>query len=223
MTSQVNLAELFPSAAPAARATNNTSELGQEDFMALMVAQLENQDPTNPQDNSEFLAQIAQFSTVSGVQDMAKGFDSLSSVLYANQALEAADLVGSKVVTDSNIGLLNEGETLDATIDVPSNASGVTMYVQNAAGSLVYTRPIGPASKGDLNIQWDGKNGEGNTLPPGQYRVSAEGVMNGKNYTLPVYTHNQVDSVTVDSSGTGVLLNLDSGAQVGMSGVKSFL
>ncbi len=223
MTSQVNLAELFPSTAPSTTATNNTSELGQDDFMELMIAQLENQDPTNPQDNTEFLAQIAQFSTVSGVQDLVDGFGSLSSVLYANQALEAAGLVGRQVVTDSNLGLLKSDQTLDATLDIPANATGVTLYIQDASGSLVHTQALGPALQGDLKIQWDGMNAEGQALPEGQYRISAEAVMGGQNSAISVYTHNQVDSVTVDGSGTGVLLNLDGGAQVGMSGVKSFL
>jgi len=151
------------------------------------------------------------------------GFGNLSSVLYANQALEAANLVGNKVVTESNLGLLKEGETLDATIDLPANASGVTLYIQDMSGRLVHTQALGPALQGDLNIQWDGTDAEGTPLPDGQYRVSAEAVMAGQNYALPVYTHNLVESVTVDSSGTGVLLNLDGGAQVSMSGVKSFL
>jgi flagellar basal-body rod modification protein FlgD len=223
MTSQVNLAELFPSTAPSTTATNNTSELGQDDFMELMIAQLENQDPTNPQDNTEFLAQIAQFSTVSGVQDLVDGFGSLSSVLYANQALEAAGLVGRQVVTDSNLGLLKSDQALDATLDIPANATGVTLYIQDASGSLVHTQALGPALQGDLKIQWDGMNAEGQALPEGQYRISAEAIMGGQNSAISVYTHNQVDSVTVDGSGTGILLNLDGGAQVGMSGVKSFL
>ena len=222
MTSQVNLGELFPSTAPT-NTTKKASELGQDEFMELMIAQLENQDPTSPQDNSQFLAQIAQFSTVSGVQDMVKGFESLSSVLYANQTLEAAGLVGRKVVTESNIGQLAEGKTLDATLNIPANATGVTLYVQDANGSLVHTQALGPAAKGDLNVKWDGTNAEGNTLPPGQYRISAEAVMSGKNSAVSAYVHSGVDSVTVDSSGTGVLLNLDSGVQVGMSSVKSFL
>jgi flagellar basal-body rod modification protein FlgD len=223
MESVANLAELFPSTAPVTSSTNKTSELGQDDFLELMVAQLKNQDPTNPQDNAEFLAQIAQFSTVSGVQELVDGFGSLSSVLYANQALEAANLVGNKVVTESNLGLLKEGETLDATIDLPVASDGVTLYVQDMSGSLVHTQVLGPASAGDINLQWDGTDAEGNVLSPGQYIVSAEASIEGQNYALSVYTHNQVESVTVDSSGTGVLLNLDSGAQVGMSGIKSFL
>lgn len=223
MSSTVSLAELFPTTAASARGTNKTSELNQDDFLKLMVAQLENQDPTSPQDNAAFLGQIAQFSTVSGVQDLVDGFGDLSSVLYANQALTAAGLVGEKVVTDSNVALLKPDQTLDATIDIPSNATGVTLYIQDISGRLVHTQPLGPALQGDLKVQWDGTNAEGVRLPEGQYRISAEAVMAGQNRSIPVYTHNLVDSVTIDSSGKGVRLNLDGGAQVGMSNVRSFL
>ncbi|MDX2464272.1 MAG: flagellar hook assembly protein FlgD [Porticoccus sp.] len=223
MESVASLAELFPSTVPSTVGTNKSSELGQEDFMELMVAQLKNQDPTSPQDNTEFLAQIAQFSTVSGVQELVDGFGSLSSVLYANQTLEAAGLVGRDVVTDSNLGLLKADDTLDATIEVPAESSGVTLYIQDISGRLVHSQALGPAAAGDIKLQWDGTDAEGTTLQPGQYVVSAEAVISGQNYAVPVYTHNQVQSVTVDSSGTGVLLNLDGGAQVGMSSVKSFL
>lgn len=223
MESVTNLAELFPSTAPSSTGTNNANELGQEDFLELMVAQLKNQDPTNPQDNSEFLAQIAQFGTVSGVQDLADKFDGLSATLYSSQALEAAGVVGREVVTDSNLGLLQADETINATINLPTNASGVTLYVQDTSGKLVHTKALGPANKGDLAIQWDGVNGEGDTLPPGQYRISVEAVMEGTNYAVPVYTHNTVESVTLGGAGQGVLLNLDGGDQVSMSNVRSFL
>lgn len=223
MTSQVNFSELFPSTNQPTRGTNKTTELNQDDFMKLMVTQLENQDPTSPQDNSEFLAQIAQFSTVSGVQDLVTKFDGVSSVLNSNQVLEAASVIGRQVVTNSNVGQLNADETLDATIDVPAAASGVTLYIQDMSGRLVHTRALGPADRGDLTVQWDGTDSQGNTVAPGQYRISAEAVIAGKNGGIPVYTHNQVESVTLGGSGAGVLLNLDSGAQASMSSVKSFL
>lgn len=223
MESVGNLSELFPSTAPAASTKNRPDELGQDDFMTLMVAQLENQDPTKPMDNMQFLAQIAQFGTVSGIQELQEGFGSLSSALYANQALEAAGLVGRQVVTDSNIGVLRAGETLEATVDLPQNSNGVTLYVQDMSGRLVHTQALGPALAGEMKVQWDGTDADGNPLAPGEYRISAEALMAGQNQAASVYTHNQVESVTVDRSGTGFLLNLAGGAQVGMTGVKSFL
>lgn len=223
MEATASLSELFPSTSNAAASAKKSGELGQEDFMELMVAQLENQDPTKPMDNFEFLSQIAQFGTVDGIQGLQTGFSDLSSILYANQTLQAAGLVGHKVVTESNLGILKAEQTLDATIDVPQSTSSLTLYVQDMSGRLVHSRELGAAAAGDITVQWDGTDDQGNLAPPGQYRVSAESVISGQPQANSVYAHSLVESVTVDRTGGGVALNLAGGDQVGLSAVKSIL
>ena len=191
--------------------------------MELMVAQLENQDPTKPMDNFEFLSQIAQFGTVDGIQGLQKGFSDMSSILYASQTLEASGLLGHKVVTGSNLGVLAADETLDATIKLPSSSSGVTVFVQDMSGRLVHSRSLGAAEAGDIDLQWDGSDDEGNLAPPGQYRVSAEAVVGGQAQALSVHTHSLVESVSIDPGGAGVMLNLAGGDQVDLTAVKSIL
>ncbi len=88
-------------------ATKPTKELGQEDFLKLLVAQLKNQDPNNPADNGEFLGQIAQFSMVSGIDDLGVSFDGIASSLYTSQAMQAAELVGKHVLIETNTATLN--------------------------------------------------------------------------------------------------------------------
>jgi len=187
------------------------------------VAQLENQDPTKPMDNFEFLSQIAQFGTVDGIQGLQQGFSELSSILSSNQTLEAAALVGHKVVTESNLGTLVPEEMLDATIDLPRSSSGVTLYIQDMGGRLVHTRTLGATASGEIKIQWDGVDDSGNTAPPGQYRVSAEAVISDQVQAVSVYAHSLVESVSIDPRGAGVVLNLAGGDQVGLPAVKSFL
>ncbi|MFT5482478.1 MAG: flagellar basal-body rod modification protein FlgD [Halieaceae bacterium] len=219
-----SISELFPSSANSVNTqAAPRSELGQEDFFKLMVAQLENQDPSKPMDNFEFLSQIAQFGTVDGIQGLNEGFSNISSVLYANQAVEAAGLVGRSVVTDSNVGLLGASGSLGATIDIPQTATEVALYIQDMSGRLVHTELLGSAGAGELKIQWDGTDASGNAVSPGQYRISAEAVVAGQNQVAQVYAHSVVDSVTVDGNGNGVLLNLAGGEQVPVTGVKSFL
>ncbi len=223
MESSVSLSELFPTTSPATTGARSPNELGQEDFMELMVAQLENQDPTKPMDNFEFLSQIAQFGTVDGIQGLQKGFSDMSSILYASQTLEASGLLGHKVVTGSNLGVLAADETLDATIKLPSSSSGVTVFVQDMSGRLVHSRSLGAAEAGDIDLQWDGSDDEGNLAPPGQYRVSAEAVVGGQAQALSVHTHSLVESVSIDPGGAGVMLNLAGGDQVDLTAVKSIL
>ncbi|MFT6051730.1 MAG: flagellar basal-body rod modification protein FlgD [Halioglobus sp.] len=217
------ISELFPTSTNTSSPAKGSNELGQEDFMRLMVAQLENQDPTKPMDNFEFLSQIAQFGTVDGIQGLKSEFSDISSVLYANQALDAAGLIGNKVVTDSNLGVLTEGETLSATIDLPQSAASVTLYIQNMAGRVVHSQPMGPATAGELQVDWNGIDDEGNPVLPGQYRVSAEAVIGGQNQGVSAFTHGLVESVSTDRATGGVVLNLAGGEEMALSAVDRFL
>ena len=217
-----NISELFPPPA-SATTTSSPSELGQEDFLELMVAQLENQDPTKPMDNFQFLSQIAQFGTVDGIQSIEQSISALTSSMYASQTLQAAGPVGTKVETDTNLGTLSEGDTLGATIDVPVSSGAMALYIQDMNGQLVHTRQLGAQPQGPLQIEWDGLDESGDPFPPGQYRVSAESIVAGEPQALAVYAHTRVDSVTLDPAGGNITLNLAGGDQVGISQVRSFL
>jgi flagellar basal-body rod modification protein FlgD len=232
METLASINELFPSTSPAAAAKANTVEdMGSDEFLTLMVAQLENQDPTKPMDNMQFMSQLAQFGTVSGVQELNESFSGLSLALSGNQALQATALVGRDVVVDSNVGLLREAGTvdgevalaLDATVNYSSPTSGGMFYVQDMAGRLVYSAALPPSSEGELPVQWDGRDAQGNLLPPGRYRVSAEGLVNGQSTAVSVFAHQRVSSVAVDAASGSVTLGLANGSELPLDQVKQFL
>lgn len=223
MESVNSYSSLFPESSQASvQQTKGSNELGQEDFMRLMVAQLENQDPTKPMDNFQFLSQIAQFGSLNAAQDLNNSFGELSSSLYAGQALQAATLVGKSVVTGSNLGVLSEGEPLSATVELPSPASEVNVYVQDMSGRLVYSEKLGPSDAGDVEFQWLGSDTDGGQVAPGQYRISAEAVVNGVTGGVSAYAHQSVESVSLSGSA-GVTLNLAGGKKVGLAEVNRFL
>jgi len=226
-----SLAELFPNTSTASTAApNSIEELGSEEFLALMVAQMENQDPTEPMDNMQFIAQLAQFGTVSGVQELNDAFTGLAAAMSGNQALQAASLVGRDVVTDTNMGTLREvvddaGETayvLDATVDFGGAAAGGNLYVQDESGRLVYSASLPPA-EGELKVRWDGRDEEGSLLPPGRYRISAEAMVNGQSQAVSVYAHQQVQSVAVEGATGQVTLELIGGEEITLDEVNAFL
>lgn len=230
MDTLASINELFPSrAAESTRGTNSVDELGSDAFLTLMVAQLENQDPTKPMDNMDFIAQLAQFGSVSGIQELNDSFADLAASLSGNQALEAASLVGRSVVTESNLGTLEarvtaDGESvlaLDASIDFDGPTAGGAFYVQDLAGRMIYSSALPPSSGGLFKVRWDGLDASGNPVPPGTYRVSADAIVNGQNTAVSVYAHQRVDSVSVD--GASVTLTLASGNDVSLSRVKQFL
>lgn len=224
--------ELFPSSTPLGNeSANSIDDMDAEDFLALMVAELENQDPTNPNSNSDMMGQLAQFGTVSGIDELNASFGGLSSALTGGQALQAASLVGRSVMTDSNLGQLTgaanaQGEfeySLDATVDFGGSTSGGNFYVQDLSGRLVYTAALPASAGGQLPVRWDGRNAQGELMAPGSYRVSAEAVVGGQSTSVSVFAHQRIESVAVDGAQGAVSLNLANGNKVGLDQVKQFL
>jgi len=101
------------------------SELGQEDFMTLMIAQFRNQDPMKPMENGEFLGQLAQFGTVSGIDELHGEFAGLRSSIQSEQALQAANLVGHTVLAESDTGYFTGGGRLAGAVELPASAANV--------------------------------------------------------------------------------------------------
>lgn len=224
--------ELFPSSTPVGNeAANSIADMDADDFLELMVAELKNQDPTKPNDNSDMMGQLAQFGTVSGIDELNANFNGLSSALTGGQGLQAAALVGRSVTTDSNLGVLAEvpnaqGEmeyALDATVEFGSSTTGGSFYVQDLTGRLVYSAALPPSQGGQMPVRWDGRNAQGEVVPPGTYRVSAEAVVGGQSTAVSVFAHQRVDSVAVDGAQGSVTLNLANGSNVALEQVKQFL
>jgi len=209
--------------------SKSVEDMGSEDFLALMIAQMENQDPTKPMDNLAMMNQLAQFGTVGGIQDLNEAFSGLNSTLTGSQAMQASSMVGRSVATSSNVGTMNllgvnqDGEPvygMQASADMGPNSQGGVFYVQDMAGQLVYSGPIA-AGAGNQIIRWDGTGSEGQPMPQGTYRISAESFYGGQVKPVSVYAHEQVMSVSV-GSGNEITLNLTNGQALNVSEVKEF-
>ena len=206
-----------------AEANKKTGELGQDDFMRLMVTQLENQDPTKPMDNFEFLSQIAQFGMVSGIQESQQSLTTMIESLLANRTLQASSLVGKNVVADSNLGSFVEGGKLGGVVELPSEASGVEVRIFEPSGQLVHTLQLGPTSAGRLSFDWDGLGADGEPIEEGVYVLEAQAVLDGVAQGVPVLAASTVTSVSVGVGGADATLNLQGGARVAISDVVEFL
>jgi len=177
------------------------------DFLTLLVAQLENQDPLKPQDGSEFMSQLAQLESVQGIQDLNDSFNSFSQSMLSNQALQATTLVGRDVMVQSTTGQLEQGKALTGVIGLPEAASSVTLNVFNSAGALVRQLPLGDHGAGPLTFSWDGLGGDEQAAPSGQYTLAAQGRVNGETIELGTAVNFNVNSVTIDPA-SGTMLNL---------------
>ncbi len=202
--------------------TGPAKELGQEDFLKLLVAQLKNQDPNNPADNGEFLGQIAQFSMVSGIDDLGVSFDGIAASLYTNQAMQAAQLVGKDVLVETNAATLTIGAPVQGVLEFSDYAMNVNLQIHDAAGSLVNVIDFGDANAGTQKFNWNGFDVAGNQSPSGEYVITAEGLVNGQLEAIPLQIFSKVESVSVDRANTNVLLHLANDKSVGISQIREY-
>ncbi|MBI3343958.1 MAG: flagellar hook assembly protein FlgD [Gammaproteobacteria bacterium] len=197
------------------------SKLGQADFLELMTAQLKHQDPTKPLSNSEFLGQIAQFSTVSGIQELQGSFGQLASAMQSNQILQASSLVGRSVLAPSGQGVLPKEGGLNGAVDLASSTSKLTVGIFNSKGELVRTLELGPQPEGQARFSWDGLTDSGEQAVPGTYFIKTEAIVEGKNQAVDTYVSAKVESVSVAKNGLS--LNLGGAGPVELSKIKQIL
>lgn len=206
----------------------NTNELGQAAFLELMITQMNNQNPLSPQDNSEFVAQLAQFSSVEGLERLNTSFNSFMS----NNALQASSLVGTSVNVESETSILNKGGFVAGSTDLAYPTKNLKINIYDEKGALAQTIPVGEVPRGEMVFRWDGQvievNGElldwsaGTTgAPVGEYKFEIIADQNGKNEALKTSLSANVNSVSIGENGA-LVLNLAGKGAIEASKVKQF-
>jgi flagellar basal-body rod modification protein FlgD len=194
-------------------------EIGQQDFLKLMVTQLRNQDPFSPMENGEFLAQIAQFTTATGVQEMQQSFNRFSQTIATEQALQAAGLVGREVLVESPVGNLPSDGSLTGSLQLPVRLDNCKVAIYSESGELVREIALGQQEAGEAPFSWDGKDGQGRQLPPGRYLIAASTQVEGEEIAIATYTSAQVQSVTLGTGGNPPTLSLAGLGEISLSSV----
>lgn len=200
-----------------------SKELGQEDFLALMIQQLRNQDPLKPMENGEFIGQMAQFSTVSGIADMTKSVAGLTDAFKSGQALQAASMVGRTVLTEASAGTFTGSKPLAGAVDLPYSTSAGVVRVFTNSGELVREIPLGSQQAGLSNFAWDGTLANGQPAPAGRYQLTAAIESGAGSTALTTYLASKVESVTLSGDGSGSQIRTDSGASLRLSQVKAVM
>jgi flagellar basal-body rod modification protein FlgD len=199
-------------------ATGSNEELGKTQFLELMIAQMTHQDPLEPAKNEDFIAQLAQFSTVEGIENLNKSFDGMAMSMQAAMATQAAALVGRNVVAPTSSAILGSEGGIAGSIEVPQAASDITVEISNDAGELVRRFNLGAEPAGRLHFGWDGTGASGQALPEGFYQVKAYGDFDGENAELTVNMPDRVVSISLGPNG--VTANLAGGSSVPASQIK---
>jgi flagellar basal-body rod modification protein FlgD len=205
-------------------ATTKKQTLGQDEFLKLMTTQMTHQDPTKPMDNTQFLTQMAQFGTVSGIQDLQQSFKDFSASISSDQALQAASLVGRSVSVPSDQGILAAGGDIKGTVELQSGSANVTLKILDpVTGDVIKTQSLGGHSAGMMPFAWDGMNDNGNPANPGVYKVQVETDVNGVSTALQPDIQSRVESVSMGSGNNGIQVNLPGLGAVNFNQIKQIL
>lgn len=156
----------------AASAAKSTTQETKDRFLSMLVAQMRNQDPLNPLDNAQVTSQMAQLSTVEGIENMNRTLKALADSLGVDQLAQAANLIGHHVLVPGNTVSLDKGSGVFG-INLPSSADSVRISIFDQSGQLVSTVNTGVLPAGEHLFDWDGLNDAGVAMPAGNYRFEA--------------------------------------------------
>ncbi|QBF25839.1 flagellar hook assembly protein FlgD [Pseudomonas tructae] len=213
-------------AAGIAAATNsktgtNKQALGKDAFLQLLVTQMKHQNPLDPQDNSEFVAQLAQFSSLEGITSLNESVTAISGNYKSSQALQASSLVGRSVIAQTDKAVVDTTKSFNGTVVVPQALSNATVTITDKDGKVVKTIDMGAQKAGNAAFVWDGTNDKGDKVDPGTYTFAAKTTIDGKKLDMYTMLPATVSSVTISQTGGEMMLNLAGLGSIALSKVQT--
>jgi flagellar basal-body rod modification protein FlgD len=203
----------------AAQQKKSANNLGIDEFLTLMTTQLKNQDPMKPLEGTEFVAQLAQFGTVSGIQNMQGSMEALANSLRSSQVLNGTTLVGHDVLVSADSFSFTQGVGVSGEVNVPRGATSLQIRITDSSGALV--RQIETVPHDGVNaFTWDGTLADGTPALSEDYNIEAIASVGGASGSLEVLMAGKVSSVTIDSSGTNLTLNTGALGAISMNNVR---
>ncbi len=199
---------------------NNTKtnvDATQDRFLKLLVTQMKNQDPLNPMDNAQVTSQMAQLSTVSGIDKLNTTMESLIGSVQSSQSYQASSMIGHNVlVTGNDVTTTGTGGYFG--VDLPVGADKLTVTIKDTAGATIRTLTPGAQTAGTLPLNWDGFADDGSIAKSGSYKFEVAATVAGQSAAAEGLSYAKVMSVS--NGASGIKLNLNNLASVSTSDVK---
>jgi flagellar basal-body rod modification protein FlgD len=216
---QTSTESLLASLSASASKTKSASESQQDRFLTLLVTQMRNQDPLNPMEDAEVTTQIAQISTVNGIDKLNATLEAMETSFLAAQTLQAGTLVGRAVLSEGDSMVLEQGKaSAGFVLDAPATALQIEI---RKPGTVVHRYTIDQAPAGTSIIEWDGRNGEGAQLPDGVYEFEVTALQDGKRGPVDTLGFGRVQSVVLDAGG--LMLDTRGLGVIGLGQVRQIL
>lgn len=194
ITTQQQLTQTTP-------AETSRSTLGQDDFLTLLVAQMQNQDPLNPADATEFTAQLAQYSQLEQLFNLNESMDQLSVAQNNSQRISALSLIGKEVLVEGSSFSL-----ADASVELGYRVDGLVgdaeLQIHNAEGKSVAAIALSDLTEGNHTLTWNGKDDQGNPLEPGTYSaiIKASTAGDGDDASVVPLVRTEVTGVNLEGA-----------------------
>jgi flagellar basal-body rod modification protein FlgD len=220
-TTNTNAISSLQSATGGATSDTKKAAEAQDRFLTLLVTQLKNQDPLSPLDNAQVTSQLAQLSTVEGIDKLNASVAGLQSSYQNSQVLQSANLIGHGVLAPGKALTLSSGAAVFG-VELTEPADDVTVTIKDGSGNAVHKVDLGPRDIGTSPLSWDGVGDSGAKLPDGNYRLEVSATRGGKAVSgVSSLQFGQVGSVS--SSNNAVKLNVPGLGALDLSTVRQFL
>jgi flagellar basal-body rod modification protein FlgD len=198
----------------------SVAEEAQNRFMTLLVTQMRNQDPLNPLDNAQVTSQLAQLSTVTGIDKLNVTLQSLQASYQSSQTMQAANMIGHGVFVPGSTLHLAEGKAI-LGVELAESASSVTVTVRDGSGRAVHRMDLGAQAAGNVPIAWDGVTESGAIAADGVYSFEIEALRGAEKIAAAGLSFGVVASVSTGPQG--VKLNVPGLGALEMNQVREIL
>lgn len=179
------------SSSSSSTSSSGTSSLGLDAFLQLLVTQLQYQDPLDPMDDKDFVAELAQFSSLEQLTEINTGIDNMTSVAKEQEMIGAVSFMGKTIEATGTAVSLSKGTATPVNFTLSEDSTTCIVNVLDSSGEIVRTVDLGATAAGNVEFSWDGKDYDGNTCDDGLYQVAVTA------------TNDDGDTLKVSSTMTG--------------------
>lgn len=189
----------------AAAAAGTSSGLGTSDFLKLLTAQLQNQDPFSPTDNSQMVAQLAQITSTSGIADMGTTLKAIQAKLAGVSTADALSYVGKTILTQGATAYGRTTGGLAGAVELGGAATDVSVSISDANGQVLNTLQLGAQKAGTVSYDWDGKTAAGTDAGTGPFTLKVAAANAGAGVAATGLVWAPVGAVSIPASGDPTL------------------
>ena len=179
----------------------SSGDMGKQEFLQLLTAQLQHQDPMNPQSDAEFVAQLATFSSLEQAIQQNSALETIQMSQNALVSSQATELVGKDIVaTGDAMTLYYDGNSPEIGFGLANEARSVDVRIVDQAGNVVRSISLGPRNAGRQSLAWDGLDDDGNPLRAGVYKLALTAEdHDGRPLSVSTEVEGRVDKVTFEN------------------------